>query len=339
MVLNMSDPFEIIKDSSIWFNSQNFAAVNKFDGLVRVGVVKKAVNDGNTSELRYLVEIQNSTDKIELNCVLMRRFGGVYNYEDYIYQGYKINDKPDPVSSFAAKAGDAVLVCFLNGQGREGVILGGITHTARTSKIRATDGPQYMSEFNGVETSINKDGEYTVTFKGQPTNIAQLNNSPSNKIPAPTYNTNIGTSFFKFDKTGSFEVSDKATDGIQNLKIDKSGGTLTINSGKTFIKLTKQSNTVDITTKYTNILSDVNISMKTKEFSVNASTSASINSPKVAIGKDGVELLDQLSQLVDALGKVMAISPVGPCSTLMSSPGWSEVQLIQLKIKQITGSL
>lgn len=71
---------------------------------------------------------------------------------------------------------------------------------------------------------------------------------------------------------------------------------------------------------------------------MSATTSAKIKSPKVAIGTDGIELLDQLSQLIDAIGKLIAISPVGPCNALVTSPQWSGVAAVQSKIKEITGN-
>ena len=334
----MANPFEIVKDSSIWQNPQDFAAVHKSDPMLRIGVVKKAVNDDATGELRYLVEIQNRNDKIELNCKMLRRFGGVYNYEDFILRGYKFNDQPDGVAAFEAKAGDAVLVGQLNGQGREGIILGGINHAARRTTIKATEGPQYESEVNGLKTVINKDGEYTVTFRGQPTNLAQLNDAPTKKIPLPTYDLKVGTSYFKFDKTGSYEVSDNAESNKQFLKIDKPGGTVQLVSGLISLKFTKSSELVNLKAKTTDVLSDDKITMKTKEFLITSDTKAYIKSPKVAIGKEGVELLDQLAKLVDALGKVMPISPVGPCTTLMASPQWAGVTQVKGKIKEITGA-
>lgn len=334
----MQDPFDIVKDSSIWQNPKDYSAVNKFDPLLRIGVVKKAANDEKTGELRYLVEVQHHGDKVEINCKLLRRFGGVYNYEDFILHGYKISDQPDSVLAFEAKAGDAVLVGLLNGQGREGIILGGINHAARKTSIKATDGPQYKSEFNGIETSINKDGEYTVTFKGQPTNLAQLDNAPSKKIPTATYDAKVGTSFFKFDKTGSYEVSDNAESDKQFLKINKPSGTVELVSGKVSLKFTKKTEAVSLKTKTTDVVSDDKITMKTKEFLITSDTKAYIKSPKVAIGKEGVELLDQLAKLVDALGKVMPISPLGPCTTLMASPQWAGVEAVKAKIKEITGA-
>ena len=78
--------------------------------------------------------------------------------------------------------------------------------------------------------------------------------------------------------------------------------------------------------------------METKEFLIQSSTRAYIKSPKVAIGKDGIELLDELAKLVDALGLVIPISPVGPCTSLKSSPNWPQVEAVKAKIKEITGS-
>lgn len=334
----MANPFDIVKDSSIWQNPADFSVANGSDSMLRIGVVKKATNDEKTGELRYLVEIQNHNDKVELNCRMLRRYGGVYNYEDYILRGYKFNDQPDAVTAFEAKAGDAVLVGQLNGQGREGIIIGGINHAARKTTVKATEGPQYRSEFNGILTEINKDGEYTITFRGQPTNLTQLSNAPAAKIPAATYDTKVGTSFFKFDKTGSFELSDNANSDKQFFKIDKPNGTIQLVAGKISLKLTKASELVNLKAKTTDVISDDKITMKTKEFLITSDTKAYIKSPKVAIGKEGVELLDQLAKLVDALGKVIAISPVGPCSSLMSSPNWAMVEQVKAKIKEITGA-
>jgi hypothetical protein len=62
-----------------------------------------------------------------------------------------------------------------------------------------------------------------------------------------------------------------------------------------------------------------------------------MKSPQVAIGTAEVELLEQLAKLIDKLGAVAPISPVGPCTPLMATPQWPDVMAIQAKIKQITG--
>lgn len=332
--------FDIVKDSSIWHNNNNFSAVERKDPYLRIGIVKKVYIDKLTTDLRYLVEMRDRNDAIELNCRLLRKFGGVFNYEEVIFHGYKFDDKPDPVQAFDAKAGDVVLVGLLNGEAREGIILGSLSHPARKSKMDIAKGQQYMSEFNGIETSINELGEYKLTFKAIPKNIKKLDEKPSQKLPAPEYDDKIGTSFFKFDKTGSYEVSDNSKEeGFQNLKIDKAKGTFEINSGKIKLLLTKKGEKISIKCKDTTLTSDDKITAKTKEFSLDASKSAKIKSAKVAIGKDGVELLAQIFQLVEKLGMVKPISPVGPCTPLMATPEWPDVKQIQSKIKEITGTL
>lgn len=333
-----SNPFEIVKDSSIWYSPKNFAAMQEKDPYLRLGVVQKSFLDEENGDVRYLVQIFDRNDKIQVNCRVLRRFGGVYNYEDEILRGYNTTDKPDPVDDFSAKAGDCVLVAFMNGEPREGVILGGMTHAARSMTIKPTDGPQYISEFNGVETSINKDGEYKLTFKGQPTNLARLADIPNAKIVAPKYNMDIGGSYWTFNKTGGWKVNDAAKENPQSIEIDKAGGTLTVTSGKVIIKITKASETINVTSKMLDIASTDKINATTKEFSVKAETAIKMNSAKIAIGQDGVELLDQIFQLVEKLGMVQPISPIGPCTPLMATPQWAQVKQVQSKVKQITGT-
>ena len=335
----MSNPFAIVKDSSIWQNSATSNAINHKDPYLRIGIVKKVYREERTSDLKYLVEIQDRNDSIEVNARLLRKFGGAFNYEDVIHHGYKFDDKPDPVRAFDAKAGDTVLVAFVNGEARDAIILGGLIHPSRQSTIDITKGPQYVSEFNGIETAINENGEYKLTFKAVPTNIKKLDDKPNKTLPKPTYDTKVGGSFFNLDKTGSIEISDADQQEVQNLRIDKPKGTITINSGKIKLTMTKKDEKVDLKCKVLDIISDDKINGKTKELKIEASTSVKINSPKIAIGKEGTELLDQLFQMVEALAKVIPISPVGPCSSLGSSPQWNGVVSVQSKIKDITGSL
>ncbi len=333
------NPFATIKDSSVWQSDSLFSAVDKKDFSLRIGIVKRVYRDKASSDLRYLVEVRDRNDAIELNCRLLRQFGGVFNYEDAVYHGYKINDKPDPVVAFDAKAGDVVLVGQLNGEAREAIILGSLTHPARTSTIPIDKGPYYQAEFNGVETVINDSGEYKVTFKAIPTNIKKLDDTPAKKLPKPEYDAKVGGSFFMFDKTGSFEINDKSQQDLQNFRIDKPKGIIEINSGKIKLTMTKKGEKVDLKCKVLNVVADDSISEKTKDYKMEASKSIKMNSPKVAIGKSGVELLDQLAKLVDALAKVTPISPVGPCTALKATPQWAGVDAVKAKIKEITGTL
>lgn len=327
-----------VKDSSIYFDPSMFRGNMGKDPYLRTGIVK-SVDLSSDSDLRYLVEVLDKNDKIPINCRMMTRFGGVYNYEDVVYRGYKTNDKPDPIQNLDAKAGDIVIVAFFNGEGREGIILGGITHAARDVTLDATLGPQYMSEFNGMNTNINANGEWILTFRGQPTNLSGLLNLPRDEIPAPIYDTNIGSSFMKFDMNGGWTVSDNATSDPQSFVIDKAAGTVTTTSGQISLKMTKADQSVILTSKTLTINSSESISENTKDYHLIASATAKFDSPKVAIGHQDVELLDQLTQLIDALGKILPLSPVGPCTMLNTVADWPVIESIKAKINQIKGSL
>ena len=335
----MYNPFEIVQDSSIWRDADAHSAVNSKDPYLRMGIVKRINKNPDTQQLNYLVEIRNRNDLVEINCILVRNSGGVYNYDDTVLRGYKFEDKPDQTNSYAAKAGDMVLVGLLNGEGREGAIIGFLPHPARKSALDPAKGPQSISEFNGVETTINDLGEYKLTFKGLPTNIKKLDDKSTGKIAPAEYDKKIGGSYFNFDKTGSFTLNDAAESDPQIIKIDKPNGSLKITSGKITVTLTKKDEKIAVKSKIIDINSETSVTTKTKDLSVDASSSIKLKSPKVAIGSGGTELLEQLAKLIDELGKVQAISPVGPCTPLQATPQWPGVMAIQSKIKEITGGL
>jgi len=335
----MRSPFEIVKDSSIWYSSKNMSAMTDKDPYLRFAIVKKAYIDKQNNEIRYLVEVQDRSDKILATCRVMRRYGGAFNYEDVIFRGYKYDDKPDKVKNFSSKAGDIVLVAFLNGESREGVILGGMHHGARQTDLKTEEGPQYKSEFNGVETSINKDGEYRLLFKGQPINVNKLSEYPSRKIEKPKYDEKIQGTFYKFDKTGSWILSDSVKETPQLIKIDKPNGKLHIVSGKVALVFLKKDEVVSLTCKTLNVMSSEKITNKTKDLEINAEKTTKIKTPKIAIGTSDVELLDQLTKLIEKIGMIKPISPVGPCTPMMATPEWAEVDSIKSKITQIKGSL
>lgn len=331
---------DIIKDSSIWYNSDRLAAAQKTDNSIRIGIIKSSIFDQSTGDVLYAVEVRYRQTKVNMKCKYTRNFGGVFNYEDVLYRGYSVNEKADNVEDYNKKAGDMVLVAPLDGNQFEGVIIGLLSHPARKSTFNIEDGPQYKSEFNGVEKSINKDGELLVTIKGQPKNIAKLAEAPGPVLPLPEYDTKIGGAYYKFDKLGGFLLSDASTEnGVQSLAIDKANGSFTINSGKISITLTKKTETASLKCKILTVASEDKISMTTKEFKVEAKKSASIKAEKIAIGKDGVELLDELIKVIDNIGMIQAISPVGPCTPLKATPQWPQIEQIKAKIQQIKGSL
>lgn len=333
------NPFDKVLDSSIWPNFDNLSAHNKKDGFARVGIILDIKDDEKDGTLKYVVEVMNQNDTILMWCTVMTSLGGVYNFEDKSLHGYTAPNSDDDARSFKSKAGDFVLVIPLNGSTREGVILGGLSHPARVSELKAADGPSYIKEINGVETRISPEGEYTLTFKGLPTNIADLDALASDPIAPPEYNEEIQGSFLKFDKTGSITLSDASTEMPQSMLMDKSAGTFAVTSGEIVLFMDKASKATSLKTVTFSVDSEKSIEQKTGEYSVDATKSIKMKSPKIAIGTGGVELLDQLIKAIDALGKVAPISPVGNCTPLMATPDWPAVEQIKAKIESIKGSL
>jgi hypothetical protein len=284
----------IIKDSSIWQDRSSNKLVYSKDCAIRVGVIRNETYHTQINQTRYEVEVWDNGRTIPVSCIRTSRFGGIYNYEEYTHRGF-IPGTSEASTVIALQPGDHVIIAYLNGDSREGVILADINHNGRKETINSTSqktpnkvsefvnrsGPttvRYISEFNGVETAINANGEHRVTFKGQPTNLAKLNEAPTGTdIASPIYDTKIGSSYYEFDKSGSWYLNDNAQDGLQSIKVDKPNGKIEIISGKTSLIINKKDETYTFTqkkvtyntadewtlnTKKTNILSSVEISAK-----------------------------------------------------------------------------
>lgn len=332
--------YGIVKDSSVWINPSDYSAVDKKNDSIRVGTVLKSKFIEEANETRYLVEVRDKNDKILMWCRPMFRFGGAHNYEDAVYSGFTDTPLSANSSTISGKAGDFVLVACLNGQGREGVIIGGLTHPARKSILKPDSGPAYTSEFNGVETKITEKGEYTLTYKGLPVNAALLKApSTSAPIPPPVYNPTITGSYIKFDSTGSIEINDKAIALPQSIKIDKSAGSISIKAGPTELTMQKASQQVDLKCNILSINSKIQIKQETALFSVEAKTSIKLKAAKIAIGFGPIELIDQIIKLIDQIGLVVTQSPVGPNTPVSSSPNWTAIMLLKQNLTTIKGSL
>ena len=307
--------------------------LNFFESFRQQGHVDKLNNQNR-------VEVQSEGDKLVVACRQLNILGGAYNFEEAVLQTYNFDRATDEVGNFEAKAGDAVVVGFLNGDPREGLILGGLSHTSRQNRFELDDGPQYVMSVNGLEREINKDGEYTVTFKGQPTNASVLSDKPTTEpIPEPEYDEEVGSTFFKFDVEGGWTVSDNATSDPQSVHVNKSAGTITITSGAIILTMTKGEEATSLTTKTLTVDAADAITNNTKDWRTEASATAVLKSPKVAIGTDGTELLDQIVKLIDALGAQTIITPVGPATPIQGSPQWSQVAQIKSAINGIKGKL
>lgn len=241
----------IIDDSS---RHPNRASLIGKEYSIRVGMVRDRIYVQKGRETKYIVEVWKENKLYPMTCTRTSRFGGLYNFEEYNYRGFKAGEDNASLGNFQFIPGDQVIVAAMNGESREGIILGCIKHRGRDEVLPSVDNEiAYISEFNGLQTAINKSGEYRVTFKGCPTNIKNLENAPTgSEYEQPKYDLEKGYSYYEFDKDGSFMLTDNSNDeNPQYIRVDKPSGKIEIVSGKTSFVIDKAVESYTITNKST----------------------------------------------------------------------------------------
>jgi len=341
----MSDFDYIVRDSSVLPSRNARAAEYDKDTAIRIGIVRKV--ETTTDGPIYSVEVLTNGKITLVGCVPMVRWGGAHNFEEcgvrpWLLTAIEAMPPQTALAEYSTKSGDVVVVAFLNGKAREGIILGSLNHTSRKPKLKPGD-ISYLSEFNGLETSIKEDGSYKVTFKGySAANLTALKLPPKGvKVAPPLYNPLTGGSYFGFSDNGSFVASD----GSQFLKIHKNPatGSVIIKSGSSQLELggNPAVGKFSVTTGSIVMESSLEASIKAKlAVKIEATAQVSIKAQQLAIGNDQFELFDGLTQLIDALGSLVVTSPVGTCTPLMSAPTWAaQILPIKMKLMVLKGSL
>jgi len=333
-----------VKDSSIYSNTDSYSRIASADYSIRIGMVRdyQVLTD---KTVQYNVEVSHGARSIPISCIVMNKFGGLFNYEEFTPFGWGTNLKsssglpPAANSHLKVKSGDVVLVAYLEGSSRQGVILGGLTHPARKTELDPKK-LEYRSVFNGLSTHIRDDGSYKVEFKGKAINAPQLDLPPTGTtMPAPTYDLLKSGSFYGFTNDGSYLFSDGTN--YQKLVKSKTSPLLSSKIGGSILQVSGAIGKDEIGIKTTNLtMSSTKANITgTLECNVKA-LKTSIKGTQVAIGNDQFELFDSLYKILDALGKVFLISPTGNTSPVASNPDWvSTVVPLMLKLKAATGKL
>jgi hypothetical protein len=329
-----------VLDSSLYTSEDSVQKQKERDFGVNVGTIKEIKYLSTPPYSLYLVEIFISIGTATyVWCEPTFKFGSPTNYEQFIHSASGgSNSTSSTIKSGDYKCGSKVLIVRHEGSQTGGFIIGGLCHNKMPAQLTYDDGVVYVSEFNGVETIINSAGEYTLTFKGTPTNIDKINLPPTRLEPIPdaTYNKTIAGSKFKFYYDGSIELDDN---NQQKVFIDKTKGTITIHSGNNFIIFNKEQKSISTSAKDVIINGSGSIQSSTESYLVSANQNYLVKSPKIALGTPEIELLDQITKLVDKIGECTVISPVGPCTPISASSQWGGVSEIKGKIEQIKGAL
>lgn len=338
----------IVPDSTLYKDDDAFGLYDSTDSSVRVGIVRKSIEVEGVGT-KYLVEVFLGGNQVPVSCVPLNRFNSPYNFEEIRLKVWERGPAapgflpPGTASTYDMRDGETVVVAFLNGNAREGVILGSIKHPSRETETEE-ESLSYYSIYNGLETTIDEDGAYTVTFRGAPLNDSLPVPPGLTEVADAEYNPAIEGSFFGFDSSGSFTVdcSNNAGDNKIEITRDPTGGTMTITSGQNVISIagTPAQGELTVTTGKL-ALETFEASIKTQTaFKVEATTAVSIKGLQVAIGNDTIELIDGLLQIIDGLGQVTVTSPTGTCTPIMTSPQWvSNIVPLIVKLNTLKGSL
>jgi phage gp45-like len=326
---------QIIKDSSIWKTPISNLS-NKEQNRIDIGMVIEERYSKELDSVLYLVETYQGHKRAVMSCTQMVKSGDIYNYEEIKLRNQPKKNTQGTNLAFKTRLGEMVLVACVGGVDNSGVIIGSIRHPGRTIKLTTKD-MAYASEYNGLETTIDKDGAYKIKFQGTPTNLKDAREG--SKIDLPKYDDKTSGSYLSFDSTGSFILTDAAKEKPQTIKIDKQNGFITIVSGDISMTMDKKSKKISIKCEEKTVEANKKMSIKTPEFSVDSSKSVKIKGQKIAIGYGGNELLEILSNLIDEIGQLVIISPVGTCTPIQGTATWPKILLLKNKISTIKGSL
>lgn len=331
----------IIRDSSIWCDETTLA--DSLSQRICLGIVVDKQENKILGNSLYKVEIMQNGTRSFASCVPMVKFGSLYNYEEFSYtkmENMGLDVLRDRQIDIKLRSGDSVVVALMSNN--EGVILGAIKHPMREQKIKS-DKIAYESCYRGLKTQIEEDGAYKVTFQGKPLPSveAQLK-APSLTPQIPddkAYNPLISGSYFTFDSSGSYEVTDASKTLPQSIRIDKSGGTITMTSGLVTVTLNKNAQTVDVVCVDASVSAKKSMKIDTTKLDMTGVADVKIKGAKIAIGFGGIELIDSLIQLIDNIGLLIIPHHLGPCSPVSASPTWPQIIALRAKLSLIKGSL
>lgn len=198
------------------------------------GVVAPEAQESLTGKyFEYTVEVQHrdgsgpGTSVLYTNCLLANLFGSGGDKCRFTLR----SDDKDQQSrkDDGVGIGAKVLLLCVNGEGNRCWIIGGVRDPETDeTKDSPDDGHNWYWEFNGLRQTINKDGEYTLTFRGATNRDGTLADGVKE--------ANSG-SHIKFDKDGGCTIAsgDKNNESLhfdlQNKKVTmKSGGTMAFNA-------------------------------------------------------------------------------------------------------------
>lgn len=143
---------------------------------LRVGIVSQiyAYNDPNNfSKLSTEYDIQvfeqnedrGSTILVYKNCIGVDGLGSIADFFEKNFRPMTVNNNPTGTLNTTYQNGSIVILMCLDGVSEKAVVIGGLNHPNRPTKLISAQ-PQLYGEYNGVAVSINPDGSTSLVFNG-----------------------------------------------------------------------------------------------------------------------------------------------------------------------------
>lgn len=217
------------------------------------------------------------------NCIAASSFGSIADFfETRLRTQDKVKNKNTKGRDFAGQDGALVLLLCLDGSSEKGIIIGGLPHPNRKSKLKGKE-KVLAGEFNGLSISVSDDGSANLTFKGSTDNEG----NPLDKEQ--------GNTSFDIEKDGTIQFKHKGA----TQRIEKGGNFLLKNEGTTTVE-TKKATTVK-TDDALSIEAKKDASIKMDKLILEAQGSASMKAQSFDIS--GESKLDLKSKMVSIKGE------------------------------------
>lgn len=235
--------------------------------------------------------------------------GGQFNFSERIF---KQSSAEKSEAGLSTQDGDIVYVSFVAGDQGAGIILGGGNHVLDRDSTGAAkaDGPRLRSQYNGIFTEIDKDGHYTFKRLGGTYNATTGCFTPDAEGEAILIEYKNNTITRSVNKKTVTEVVDGDSESIT--RTYKTGLVIEENGAEDTVKVTTAGGLAievdgkadkDIVTVTTKNGAALKIDGKNDEVNLkdNGTGSLKIAGEKVALGANGIELLEKVTASLQSL--------------------------------------
>jgi hypothetical protein len=174
---------------------------------IRAGVIVKRHEMSDKNNLHKLAveydvlvmeqdENGGSTPILYKHCLSVDGLGAIADFFEKKFRPQKKSSKKNRGADFPDQDGAIVLLMCLDGAGEKGIIVGGLRHPDRKTKLTGKD-EILAAEYNGVAITINENGSCNLTFKGATNN----DGTPKDKEQ--------GNTTVDIEKDGSVQIKNK----------------------------------------------------------------------------------------------------------------------------------